>query len=245
MSVDVLADPRAVTNAAVEVMVEAAARAIDAAGRFLIALSGGSTPRSLLGQLAAPGYADRIEWEAVHVFWGDERCVPPADPSSNYAMAKEMLLDHVEVKPGHVHRIRGEDDPETAAGDYERLLRRAFITPQGPPGGLTGSRFDLVLLGIGDDGHTASLFPGTPAVRETERWVVPVEAPMAPRRRVSLTSPVINAAAEKLFLVTGEPKAAALARVLQGPTDPDASPAQTIEGARWLVDAAAASMLDG
>jgi 6-phosphogluconolactonase len=242
--VEVFADPIAVTSAAVEVVVQAAARAIDAAGRFLVALAGGSTPRALYGKLAAPGYADRIEWEAVHVFWGDERCVPPHDPSSNYAMATETLLDHVAVKSGHIHRIRGEDDAETAAGDYERLLRRAFSTPQGPPGLDSGSRFDLVLLGMGEDGHTASLFPATPAVRETHRWVAPVEAPVSPRRRVSLMSPVINAAAEKLFLVTGEAKAATLVRVLRGPNEPDTLPAQAIEDARWFVDAAAASMLE-
>lgn len=244
MNVEVFADARAVANAAVEGLVEAAARAIDTAGRFLVALPGGSTPRAMCAQLAAPGYADRVEWESVHVFWGDERCVPPSDPASNFAMANEMLLDHVGVRPGHIHRIHGEDDPERAAGDYERLLRRAFSTPEGPPALEAGSRFDLVVLGMGDDGHTASLFPGTPAVREIQRWVIPAEAPVSPRRRVSLTPPLINAAAEKLFLVTGASKADALARVLRGPNDPDTLPAQTIEDARWLVDASAASMLE-
>lgn len=241
---EVFTDPRATTQAAVEVVAEAAARAIDVAGRFLLALSGGSTPRALYGQLAVPDLFDRIDWEAVHIFWGDERCVPPSDPSSNYAMAKEALLDHVEVKLGHIHRIRGEDDPEMAAGDYERLLRRAFSTPEGPPGGGPGSRFDLVLLGLGEDGHTASLFPGTAAVGEAQRWAVPVEAPIAPRRRVSLTLPLINVAAAKVFVVTGESKSAALAAVLQGPHDPDVLPAQGVEGARWLVDEAAAARLD-
>ena len=180
----------------------------------------------------------------MHVFWGDERCVSPSDPSSNYAMATETLLNHVAVKPGHVHRIRGEDDPESAAGAYERLLRRAFSTPEGPPGHDIGSRFDLVLLGMGEDGHTASLFPRTPAVAETQRWVMPTESPLAPRRRVTLTPPLINAAAEKLFLVTGQAKAPALARVLRDPKDPDILPAQAIEDARWLVDADAASRLE-
>jgi 6-phosphogluconolactonase len=243
--VEVFADPRAVTNAAVEAVVEASVRAIDAAGRFLVVLSGGSTPRAVFQQLAAPGYADRIEWEAVHVFWGDERCVAPTDPSSNYAMAKEILLDHVAVKPGHIHRIRGEDDPESAAGAYERLLRRAFSTPEGSPGHETGSRFDLVLLGMGEDGHTASLFPHTTAVGETHRWAMPVDSPAPPCRRISLTPPVINAAAQRLFLVTGEAKAPALARVLHGPPDPDTLPAQTIADARWLVDVDAASLSEG
>lgn len=244
MSVEIFPDPRAVTTAAVEAVVESAARAIDAAGRFLVALSGGSTPRAVFQQLAAPGYGDRIEWEAVHVFWGDERCVPPSDPSSNFAMATETLLNHVEARPGHVHRIRGEDDPESAAGAYERLLRRAFTTPEGPPRLDAGSRFDLILLGMGEDGHTASVFPGSPAVRETQRWVMPTESPLPPRRRVTLTPPLINAAAEKLFLVTGEAKSAVLARVLQGPTDPDILPAQAIQDARWLLDADVASRLE-
>jgi 6-phosphogluconolactonase len=244
MSVEVLADPRAVAEAAAERFVDAASRAIDVAGRFLVALSGGSTPRPFFHQLGSPAYLDRVDWEMVHVFWADERCVPPSEPESNYAAAKESLLDQVDVKPGHVHRIRGEDDPETAALEYERLLRRAFTTSEGPPRDEAGARFDLIVLGMGEDGHTASLFPGTPAVSETERWVVPVAAPVPPLRRVSLTPPVLNAAAERVFLVTGEAKAPALARVLGGTEDPVALPASTISGATWLVDEAASTSGD-
>src|SRR6266516_4153716 len=113
-----------------------------------------------------------VDWSRVHVFWGDERCVPPDDPASNYRMTREALLAHVPVSERHVHRIRGEDDPRRAAAAYERVLREMFAAPVGPPRHAPGARFDLVLLGMGDNGHTASLFPGGTAVRETERWVV-------------------------------------------------------------------------
>ncbi len=238
-------DPAAVARAAAEGFITSASEAVEATGRFVVALSGGSTPRALYERLAAPGYTERIPWESVHMFWGDERCVPPSDPGSDYLMAKEAMLDHVAIAEGRVHRIRGEEDPERAAVEYERLLRRSFGVLQGPPSTVPGARFDLVLLGMGEDGHTASLFPGTPAVHETERWVMPVQAPVSPPRRVSLTPPVLNAAARKLFLVTGMGKAPALAEVLEGPKDPNALPSQAIEDAEWFVDAGAASMLSG
>jgi 6-phosphogluconolactonase len=240
---EVYPDPSGVARAVAEVVVETANRAVDRSGRFAIALSGGATPRRLYRLLAAPGEAERIPWEAVHVYWGDERCVPPVDPESDYLMAKETLLDHVPIPEGRVHRIRGEEDPAAAATAYERLLRRAFGVSHGSPREATGARFDLVLLGLGEDGHTASIFPGTPAVHESERWVVAVDAGVSPRRRITLTPPLLNAAAHKVFLVTGAAKAQVLARVLEGPFEPDILPAQVIEGADWFVDAAAASML--
>ena len=240
MNVEVYRDPRAVAEAASERFVETASRAIDAAGRFLVGISGGSTPEPFYRQLGSPAYLDRVDWELIHVFWVDERCVPPGESESNYAMAKEALLDQVDVKPGHVHRIRGEDPPETAAIEYERLLRRALGTPQGPPRAESGARLDLVVLGMGDDGHTASLFPGMPAVVETERWVVPVTAPAPPLRRVSMTPPVLNAAGERLFLVTGEAKAPALARARERSDDPSDVPSLAVADATWLVDEAAA-----
>lgn len=240
---EVYPDPSAVARAAAELVVDLCAEAVDATGRFLIALSGGNTPRGLYERLAGPGYAERIPWESVHVFWGDERCVPPFDPQSDYGMAKEVLLDHVEIAEGRIHRIRGEDDPELVAGEYERLLRRTFGAMTGPPPTVPGARFDLVLLGMGEDGHTASLFPGTSAVQELHRWVMPVEAPADPRRRVSLTPPVLNASAHTLFMVTGAEKAPALAAVLEGPRDPLVYPSQAIEDAEWFVDADAASLL--
>jgi 6-phosphogluconolactonase len=243
--VDVFPDPAVVARAAAEVFVEEAAAAIDATGRFAVALSGGSTPRGTYRLLAQPDYVERVDWGAVQVFWGDERCVPPQDPASDYLMAREAMLDHVPVREGHVHRIRGEAAPEEAALEYERLLRRAFGTQAGPPTPEPGARFDLVLLGMGEDGHTASLFPGTGTVGERERWVVAVTADVEPRRRVSLTVPVLNAAGRRLFVVTGVDKAPTLARVIEGAADPDALPSQAIEDADWFVDAAAASMLTG
>lgn len=238
-------DPAAVARAAAEFVVEVCADAVDANDRFLIGLSGGATPRGLYERLAGPAYAERIPWGSVHVVWGDERCVPPFDPQSDYGMAKAALLDHVAIAEGHIHRIRGEDDPDVVAGEYERLLRRTFGAMTGPPPTVPGARIDLVLLGMGDDGHTASLFPGTGAATEQQRWVMPVEAPTPPRRRVSLTPPVLNAAAHALFLVTGVAKAPALAAVLEGPRDLDAYPAQAIVDAEWFVDVEAASLLTG
>ena len=132
----------------------------DARARFKVALSGGSTPRGLYALLASDRHAARVEWSRVHVFWGDERCVAPQDPASNQRMAREALLDHVPLPNSHVHAIRGEDEPAAAASRYEQALREAFATPVGPPRSAPGARFDLVLLGLGEDGHTASLFPG-------------------------------------------------------------------------------------
>ena len=126
----------------------------------------------MYARLASDRHAARVEWSRVHVFWGDERCVAPQDPASNQRMAREALLDHVPLPGSQVHAIRGEDEPAAEAARYEQALREAFATPEGPPRSAPGARFDLVLLGLGDDGHTASLFPGSPAVQEARRWVV-------------------------------------------------------------------------
>ncbi len=163
-------------------------------------------------------------------------------------MAHEALLAHVPVSEQNVHRIRGEDDPHRAAAAYERVLREVFATPVGPPRPAPGARFDLVLLGMGDNGHTASLFPGGTAVRESERWVVAERIEEVEMWRVTLTPIVINAAGEVAFLVSGAEKAPMLRRVLEGPHEPDALPAQAVapdDGRlRWLVDAPAAARLD-
>lgn len=247
-NVEVCESPVAVMKAAAEAFVEIAARAVRASGRFSVALSGGSTPKSLYQLLAADPCASRVSWPSVHVFWGDERCVPAEDPRSNYRMAREVLLDRVPLPADNIHRIQGEGDPTAAAGAYERLLRAMFSTPQGPPRLEPGARFDLVLLGMGDNGHTASLFPGLTAVRETERWVVAEYVAEVSMSRVTLTPVVINAAAEVLFLVSGNEKAPMLRRVLQGPHEPELLPAQIVVPRagrlRWLVDAAAAADLN-
>jgi 6-phosphogluconolactonase len=234
-------------QAAAELFVCAAAEAIEASGRFAVALSGGSTPQGLYALLANDLCSTRIDWSFVHVFWGDERCVPPSNPASNYRMARVTLLARVPVPASNVHRIRGEDEPAAAAAAYERKLRELFGTPVGEPRTSAGARFDLIFLGVGADGHTASLFPGSAAVRETRRWVMAEDIADVSMSRVTLTPVVINAAAAIVFLVSGREKSAILHRVLEGPYEPDAMPAQAIAPRagrlRWLADADAAADL--
>lgn len=241
----VLADPMALAEEAAERFAGAAAEALARAGRFTVALAGGTTPRLLYTLLAAESHRTHIPWPRTHVLWGDERCVPPDHPESNYRMAHETLLRHLPIPPEQIHRMRGEDpDPERAAAEYEARLRTAF---RGPAGSLP--RVDLVLLGMGADGHTASLFPHTEALRETQRWVVRNHVPKLRADRLTLTAPAINGGSTILFLVAGDDKAPALQEVLEGPTDPERLPAQLIRPTDghlvWLVDRAAASRLAG
>jgi 6-phosphogluconolactonase len=223
------------------------ARAGDSIGqraRFLLCLAGGSTPKPLYELLATPPFATRIDWPRVHVFWGDERCVPPDHPESNYRMAREALLDHVQLPGTNVHRIRGEDEPSKAAAAYEELLATFFGSGEIRP----KASFDLVLLGMGADGHTASLFPGSAAARETRRWVVASPGPQPGHWRVSLTPVLLNTAEDVTFLVSGANKADRLKDVLED-RGPDLLPAQLIRpthGAlHWVVDTAAAARLRG
>ena len=245
--VHVFDDVTSLMQNAAEIAVACAVAAMRDGGRFSLALSGGSTPTSLYELLATDAFARRMDWPRVELFWGDERCVPPDDVASNYRTVREALLDRVPVDAANVHRIAGEAEPADAATSYARELRAAFATPSGPPLTRRGSRFDLVLLGLGADGHTASLFPGTAAVHETERWVVAHHVHAVSTWRITLTPVVLNAAADVLFLVTGREKAPALRRVLEGPFQPDELPAQAIAPrsgrTRWLVDADAASGL--
>jgi len=236
----VLPSAAALADAAAGRFVAAAGDAISSRGQFIVALSGGSTPRDTYRQLATEALVSRVTWSRVQVLWGDERCVPPDHAESNYRMARETLLDRVPVPAANVHRIHGEDDPATAAGVYEATLRALLRTP-------AGARIDLVLLGLGEDGHTASLFPGSAAVHEQTRWVMAARAAAAWMWRITLTPAVINAAAEVLFLVSGGAKAGILRRVLEGPRRPEELPAQAIAPSngrvRWFVDAAAAADL--
>lgn len=216
-----------------------AAAAIAARGRWLVALAGGSTPTPIYRRLIVSDYAQSINWSRVHVFFGDERCVPPDDADSNYRSAREALLEHVPLLPQHVHRMHGEDEPEQAARAYEHVLKQA--SPHAPP------VLDLICLGMGEDGHTASLFPGADALHEHHRTVLAQYGGAARGWRITLTLPVINAARRVVFLVQGAGKADTLRRVLQGPLQPDVLPAQAVRptsGALcWLVDAAAAATL--
>jgi 6-phosphogluconolactonase len=230
----------ALMRAEAERLVRLSRDAIAARGRFLLALAGGSTPRRLYEMLSKPPFSDSIDWSDTHVFFGDERCVPPDQPESNYRMAREALLDHVSVPEENVHRMHGEDDPERAADAYEQMLHDFFGAKEGPP----ARSFDEALLGMGLDGHTASLFPGTPPLTEERRWVMAqhVEQPKA-MWRITLTPVVLNAAADVSFLVAGGAKAQRLKEVLEGGPRDEALPAQLIRpkhgSLHWLVDAAA------
>jgi 6-phosphogluconolactonase len=211
--------------------------AVRSAGRCSLVLSGGNTPRTLYGLLASR-CREQIPWARVHVFWGDERYVPPDHPQSNYRMAKETLLDYVPCPNANVHPMPTHfSDPDAAARDYEATLRSYF---SGKP-----SAFDLVLLGLGPEGHTASLFPGSSALAESTRWVLPVTAPADPPSRLTLTFPVLNQAAKAYFLVTGSNKAPALHHILTGITDPNSFPAAGVRLASgalvWWVDRDAAA----
>jgi 5-dehydro-2-deoxygluconokinase len=244
VDVAVFSDDDSLMRAEAERLVAAARDAIAARGRFVLALSGGSTPRRLYEMLSKPEFADRIDWSRTHVFWGDERCVPPDHGASNYRMAREALLDRVPIPTENIHRMRGEDDPEVAARAYEAELHGFFGPADGPP----ERSFDEVLLGMGNDGHTASLFPGTPPVHEQRRWVMAqhVEQPQ-PMWRITLTPIVINAADDVDFLVTGAPKAERLRQVLENDGRTEVVPAQLIVpkhgSLHWMVDAAAGASL--
>jgi 6-phosphogluconolactonase len=224
------------SEAAAYVFVEEARRSIVETGRFTVALAGGSTPKRAYEILATEyGGPEDLDWSRVHAFFGDERTVPPDHGDSNYRMAREALLSRVPV--GSVHRMRGELDPREAATLYERELVTFF---GGPP------VLDLVLLGIGEDGHTASLFPRTPALDTRDRWAVANPVGKLGTTRLTLTVPAINAARIVAFLVAGEGKAEALREILEGNADPRDYPAKLIQpspGPVWMVDEAAAHLL--
>ncbi len=232
-------DSEDISRKAAELFVQLAAESISSRGRFTVALSGGSTPKILYTRLA--GIVE-IPWKGIHLFWGDERCVPPDHRDSNYRMTREALLDRAPIPAANVHRIRGEDpQPESAALDYEREIRNVFGASESWP------RFDLVFLGMGDDGHTASLFPGTSALKVTDRLVVSNYVEKFAANRITFTAPLINHASHIAFLISGDSKAIPLKAVLQGARQPDIYPSQLIqpvEGKLTLfVDHPAAKML--
>jgi len=242
--VRIFADPESLARAAAELIVEAANGAVAQRGRFMFVLSGGATPKRLYSLLAGdPEFRARMPWSATWFFFGDERNVPPDDPASNYRMAYEAMLNKAPIEAAHVLRMKGElQDTEQAAREYEEVLRGFYPLPDG-----VFPAFDLVLLGIGADGHTASLFPHTAALRERTRWVCANWVPQLQTHRITLTAPVLNSAGLVLFLVEGAEKAEALRAVLAGPVDPDSVPAQMIEAREgavsWLTDEAAAALL--
>jgi 6-phosphogluconolactonase len=229
--------PEEVAQAAAERFVELSSVAIAARERYMAALSGGSTPRLVYQLLASNDYRDRVDWSKTHLFFGDERCVPANDPASNYRMAYETLISKLPIPVENVHPINGEGEAATNARAYEEELRTHFPNFSWP-------RFDLVFLGLGDDGHTASLFPGTTALKDQNAWVVANWIDKFGSFRITLTAPAINHAMEIQFLVTGKEKAKILDAVLHGPKKPNTYPAQLILPVNgsliWLVDKAAA-----
>jgi 6-phosphogluconolactonase len=234
-----LPDSQSLARAAAYHFVECAQQAINEHGSFAVALAGGSTPQAAYETLATVEFASTILWEKVHVFWGDERCVAPNHENSNYRMAFEVLLRHSPIPVKQIYRMEGELDPKEAAQNYEVRLR-AFFGQKVP-------RFDLILLGLGPDGHTASLFPGSKASEEKKHWVAANYVRRLSAWRLTMTAPLINQAANVTFLVSGEAKAEILRRVLAGRYSPEDLPAQMIRPdrgqLRWLVDAGAAQLL--
>ena len=219
-AVTVREDPVGMVAALADWILDIAAEATSAAGEFHIALTGGSTPRPLYQALAAMPWRERAEWGRWDIFFGDERACPPDDPRSNYRLARETLLDQVTVRPERVHRMRAElSDLDAAAAEYSTLLAATCPSSHSSP----VPRLDCVLLGLGENGHTASLFPGTPALQVRDRWATRGLADYEPHDRITLTFPVLNAAAHVAFLVTGPTKGNALRGVLQG-TAPAAGP---------------------
>jgi 6-phosphogluconolactonase len=229
--------PDELEEAAARAFVAKAQAAMSERGRFAVALAGGSTPRTTY-EILARHHAGELDWSNVHIFFSDERSVHPEHEASNYRMVRETLLSHLRV--GSVHRMRCELPPTEAAADYEEQLREFFGTGSVPA-------FDLILLGLGEDGHTASLFPETSALDVTDRWAVANPVLKLETTRLTLTTPVINAARAVTFLVAGGNKAKALREVLEGDADPRAYPAKFVrpEGdLTWMVDRAAASLLE-
>lgn len=233
----------AMSQAAARFIVKVATEALRRRNRFLLALSGGGTPKPIYQQLAGQAFRVQVDWAAVHFFWGDERCVAPTRPGSNYGQAKLLLLDPLAVPADNIHRVKGELAPEEAAADYRRRLAEFA------GGGLAWPTFDLALMGLGSDGHTASLFPGHPAPGEDHLAAIAVTADYEdrPAQRVSLTPPVFNSARNVLFLAAGAAKANAVAAVLAPNADLEEWPAARIRpGAGrlyYFLDQAAAAAI--
>jgi 6-phosphogluconolactonase len=239
----VLNDEQKLAYEAADLIVWLAEQTIGPGGLFRIALSGGNTPRLLHGMLAGPTFRRRLNWSQVQFYFGDERCVPPTHPDSNFAMAEETLLRPLDIASERVFRVPSEKEPEAAAQQYEALLRERFsaVPPAWP-------KFHLILLGLGEDGHTASLFPGSPALSEQKRAVVATRSPKGVTDRITLTLPVINHAQAIVFLVAGANKAEAVQAVLEDArADPIRYPAKFVQPTQgrliWLLDREAASQL--
>lgn len=233
----ILQDPDELAREAADLFGWLGSQAIGMTGRFQVCLTGGSTPKQMYATLATPPYTKQLDWGSAEFYFGDERAVPPDDPHSNYRMANETLFRPLTIASDRVFRMRGELDPDEAARQYEQVLRERF--------GPGWPRFALLLLGLGEDGHVASLFPGTPSLRESKRAVIATVSPKPPHQRITLTIPVLNNSEVVLFLVSGSSKAQAVRRTLEhtGPADPEvpATFVRPVNGRLiWLLDRAAA-----
>ncbi|GAC1349799.1 MAG: 6-phosphogluconolactonase [Ktedonobacteraceae bacterium] len=241
MQIAIYADTNTLSQQAAQYIVRLASEAIVTRGRFTIALSGGSTPKILYGLLGIEPYRSQINWASVEIFWSDERCVPPDSADSNYALAQEVLLSKIPIPANQVHRMPADQpDREAASREYTSEMQRTFGT-NGIPS------FDLLQLGMGPEGHTASLFPHQESLHEQQRLVMPVIVPKPPPPRLTFTPPLLNAARHVLFLVTGSEKAEAVQAVLEGPYQPEEYPAQIVRPPNgevvWMLDTGAAAKL--
>ena len=241
MHIAIYPDIDTLSQQAAQYVVRIASESIADRGRFTIALSGGTTPRKLYGLLGSEPYSSQIDWKLAHIFWGDERCMPPDNPDSNYSMAKEVLLSKIPIPALQVHRMPADQpDREAASYAYTIEMQRTFGT-NGMPG------FDLIQLGMGPEGHTASLFPHQASLHEKQRLVIPVSVPKPPPDRLTFTPPLLNAARNILFLVTGSDKADALQAVLEGEYQPEEYPAQIVHPPNgevvWMLDRAVAAKI--
>lgn len=241
MHIAIYPDIDILSHDAAQHIVRIANESIVTYGRFTMALSGGTTPRKTYELLGSEPYFKQINWTLVHIFWGDERCVPPESSDSNYHMAHEVFLSKIPIPAVQVHRmLASEPDRDAASQEYVEEMQRVFATDDIPS-------FDLIQLGMGPEGHTASLFPHQEALHEERRLVMPVSVPKPPPDRLTFTPPLLNAARNILFLVTGSDKADALHAVLEGPYQPDEYPAQIVRPPNgevvWMVDTAAAQII--
>ncbi len=233
---------QALGQTAAKFVTQLANQAMATRGRFTVALSGGSLPGIISSPLMVEALHSQMDWSAWHVFWADERCVPLEHPDSNYRLAREQLFDHVNIPANQIYPINETLPPTEAAAAYQEIMAQVF-QPSGPY-----PRFDLILLGMGEDGHTASLFPRHPLLAETGRWVAPIfDSPKPPPQRITLTLPVINHAEHVMFVTTGASKANLLPPALNATTDPGLIPAQMVQPLNgqltWFVDEAAAQLL--
>jgi 6-phosphogluconolactonase len=239
MIIQTYPDLESLSRAAAALFARQVEHGVKVRGRCSVALSGGQTPRRTYEILAQPPFREQVDWNRTHVFWGDERCVPPDDPRSNYRLARKALLDQVPLPRSQIHPLSCKPSPAAGARQYETVLREF--------GAGTSPGLDLIFLGLGEDGHTASLFPYDRALEERERWSTAVYVPTQGLHRVSFTPAFINQAAVVVFLVAGAAKAEALREVLHGPREPRRLPAQLINPESgelyWLVDRAAAGQL--